>query len=112
MEQSTQISLGQRSFSQLALTCLLGMLFGLMLFLLMTVLQGVEDTADTSPMSPQGMFFATWVVMSVPAYPLMVYFIFKLNKRDLEEEHRIREEKKKARRSKGGGPPIMNKGGF
>ena len=95
-----------------ALACLLGMIFGLMLFLLMTVLQGVDETADTSPMSPQGMFFATWAVMSVPAYPLMVYFIFKLNKRDLEGEQKIREEKKKARKSKGGGPPIMNREGF
>ncbi len=95
-----------------ALACLFGMLFGLMLFLTMTGLQGFDDTADSSPMSPQGMFFATWGVMTLPAYPLMVFFIFKLNKRDLEEEQRVREEKKKARRSKGGGPPIINKGGF
>ena len=95
-----------------ALACLFGMLFGLMLFLLMTGLQGADETADSSPMSPQGMFLATWGVMSLPAYPLMVLFISKLNKRNLEEEQRIREEKKKERRSKGGGPPIMNKGSF
>jgi hypothetical protein len=97
---------------KVALASLFGMLFGLMLFLLMTGLQGFDDTADSSPMSPQGMFFATWGIMTLPAYPLMVFFIFKLNKRDLEEEQRVREEKKKERRSKGGGPPIMNKGGF
>jgi sugar phosphate permease len=95
-----------------ALAGLFGILFGLMLFLGMTGLQGFDDTADSSPMSPQGMFFATWGVMTVPAYPLMVYFIHKLNKRDLEAEQKIREDKKKERRSKGGGPPIMDKGGF
>ncbi len=92
-----------------ALASLLGMLFGLILFFIFTT---VEDTADTSPMSPQGMFFSTWVVMSIPAYPLMVFFISRVNKRDLEAEQKIREEKKKARREKGGGPPIMNKSGF
>jgi hypothetical protein len=92
-----------------ALSSLFGMLFGLILFFVFTT---VEDTADSSPMSPQGMFFATWSVMTIPAYPLMVFFISKVNKRDLDEEQRIREEKKKERRSKGGGPPIMNKPGF
>ena len=92
-----------------ALSSLLGMLFGLILFFVFTT---VEDTADSSPMSPQGMFFATWAVMTIPAYPLMVYFISKVNKRDLDAEQKIREEKKKERREKGGGPPIMNKTGF
>jgi hypothetical protein len=92
-----------------ALSSLLGMLFGLILFFIFTT---VEDTADSSPMSPQGMFFATWSVMTIPAYPLMVFFISRLNKRDLDAEQKIREEKKKARREKGGGPPIMNKSGF
>ena len=92
-----------------ALASLLGMLFGLILFFIFTT---VEDTADSSPMSPQGMFFATWVAMSTPAYPLMVYFVFRVNKRNLEEEQRIREEKKKERRSKGGGPPIKKQPGF
>ena len=92
-----------------ALASLLGMMFGLILFFIFTA---VEDTADSSPMSPQGMFFATWAAMSIPAYPLMVYFVFRVNKRDLEEEQRIREEKKKERRSKGGGPPIKKQPGF
>jgi len=92
-----------------ALASLLGMLFGLILFFIFTT---VEDTADSSPMSPQGMFFATWVAMSTPAYPLMVFFISRVNKRDLEAEQKIREEKKKARRTKGGGPPIKKQPGF
>ncbi len=92
-----------------ALASLFGMLFGLILFFVFTT---VEDTADSSPMSPQGMFLATWGVMTIPAYPLMVFFVSRVNKRDLDEEQRIRKEKKKASRSKGGGPPIMNKSGF
>ena len=46
-----------------ALASLFGMLFGLILFFIFTT---VEDTADSSPMSPQGMFFSTWAVMSAP----------------------------------------------
>ena len=41
----------------------------------------------------------TWGVMSLPAYPLMVFLVSRVNKRDLEEEQRIREEKKKATQS-------------
>jgi len=92
-----------------ALASLLGMLFGLILFFIFTA---VEDTADSSPMSPQGMFFSTWAAMSTPAYPLMVYFVFRVNKRDLDAEQKIRDEKKKQRRSKGGGPPIKRQPGF
>ena len=52
-------------------------------------------------------------VMSLPAYPLwMVFLVPKVNKRDLEEEQRIRDEKRKGRKAKGGGPPIMNRDGF
>jgi hypothetical protein len=54
----------------------------------------------------------TWGVMSLPAYPLMVFLVSKVNKRNLEEEHRVREEKKKELRSRGGGPPIMDRDGF
>jgi len=92
-----------------ALASLFGMLFGLILFFIFTT---VGDTADSSPMSPQGMFFGTWAVMTIPAYPLMAFFVSQVNKRDLEKEQRIREEKKKQRRSKGGGPPIKNQPGF
>ena len=55
----------------------------------------------------------TWGVMSLPAYPYwMVFLVPKVNKRDLEEEQRIRDEKRKERKAKGGGPPIMNRDGF
>jgi sugar phosphate permease len=95
-----------------ALSSLLGMLFGLMLFLLATALTTTEPGADSSPMSPQGMFMATWGVMSLPAYPLMVFLISKVNKRDLEAEQAERDRKNKERKSKGGGPPIMDREGF
>ena len=51
-------------------------------------------------------------VMSLSAYPLMVFLVSKVSKRDLEEEQRIRDEKRKERKAKGGGPPIMNRDGF
>ncbi|MFQ5450861.1 MAG: hypothetical protein ACE5E9_09545, partial [Nitrospinaceae bacterium] len=87
-----------------AISALLGMLLGLLLFLLSL---GVQDQADSSPMSAQGKFLFTWGVMSLPAYPLMVFLISRVNKRDLESEQKAREEKKKQKRTKGGGPPIM-----
>jgi hypothetical protein len=37
----------------------------------------------------------------------MAFMVKGLNKRDLEEEHRIRTENKKIR--KGGGPPIIDR---
>ena len=43
---------------------------------------------------------------------LVVFLVPKVNKRDLEEEQRIRDEKRKERKAKGGGPPIMNRDGF
>jgi len=54
----------------------------------------------------------TWGVMSLPAYPLMVFLVSKVNKRDLDEEQKIRDKKKKERKSRGGGPPIMDRDGF
>jgi hypothetical protein len=50
--------------------------------------------------------------MSLPSYPLMVFLVSKVNKRNLEEEQRVREEKKKKSRERGGGPPIMKRDGF
>ncbi len=93
-----------------ALSSLMGMLFGLVIFLVITTLTPVDPDADSSPMSPSGMFLGTWVIMSLPAYPLMIFMVSKLNKRDLEAEQVKRDARKKER--KGGGPPIMNKGGF
>ena len=70
---------------------------------------GGAEREGPAPISTQAQFMLTWGVMSLPAYPLRVFLVTKVNKRDLEEEHRIREEKKKARKAKGGGPPIMDR---
>jgi hypothetical protein len=84
----------------------LGMIIGL-------AIAGNTPNEGTAPISAQGKFMFTWAVMSLPAYPLMVFLVSKVNKRDLEEEQRIRNEKKKARKAKGGGgPPIMKRDGF
>ena len=89
-----------------AISSLLGIGIGMMIGL---ALSGGDPTEGTAPISTQGKFMLTWGVMSLPAYPLMIFLVSKVNKRDLEEENRIREEKKKARKAKGGGPPIMDR---
>ena len=91
---------------KVAISSLLGIGIGMMIGL---ALSGGEATEGTAPISTQGKFMLTWGVMSLPAYPLMVLLVSRVNKRDLEEEHRIREEKKKERKSKGSGPPIMDR---
>ena len=95
---------------KVAVSSLLGIAFGLVLWAVSLAVTGTEESADSSPISPAGKFLATWVAISVPAYFAMVFMIRGLNKRDLEEEERIRIEKKKNR--KGGGPPIMNRDRF
>jgi len=95
---------------KVAISSLFGILFGLVLWALSMILTGGEDGADSSPISTGGKFLIVWVAMSLPAYPLMVYMVTQVNKRDLDEENRIRLEKKKNR--KGGGPPIMDRDGF
>ena len=95
-----------------ALSSLMGMLFGLVIFLVITTLAQVDPDADSSPMSPSGMFLATWAVMSAPGYPLMVFLVWKVNKRDLKAEQVKRDKKKKEQKGKGGGPPIMDREGF
>jgi len=92
-----------------AISSLLGMGLGMMIGL---AIAGGVETEGTAPISVQAKFMLTWGVMSLPAYPLMVFLVSKVNKRNLEEEHRVREEKKKELRSKGGGPPIMDRDGF
>ena len=89
-----------------AISSLLGIGIGMMIGL---ALSGGDPTEGTAPISTQGKFMLTWGIMSLPAYPLMVFLVSRVNKRDLEEEQRIREEKKKERKSKGGGPPIMDR---
>ena len=91
---------------KVAISSLLGIGIGMMIGL---ALSGGDPTEGTAPISTQGKFMLTWGVMSLPAYPLMVFLVSRVNKRDLEEEQRIREEKKKERKSKGGGPPIMDR---
>lgn len=95
---------------KVAVSSLLGIVFGLVLWALSLLVTGPEQGADSAPPSTAGKFLVTWMAISLPAYLAMVYMIRGLNKRDLEEEHRIRTEKKKNR--KGGGPPIMNRDRF
>lgn len=95
---------------KIAVSSLLGIIFGLVLWAISLAITGAGESADSAPISPAGKFMATWIAISVPAYFAMVYMIRKLNKRDLEEEQRVRAEKKKNR--KGGGPPIMNRDRF
>ena len=95
---------------KVAVSSLLGIVFGLVLWAASLAVTGAEQSADSTPISPASKFMATWVAISVPAYFAMAYMIRGLNKRDLEEEHRIRTEKKKNR--KGGGPPIMKRDAF
>ena len=92
-----------------AISSLLGMGLGMMIGL---AIAGNPESEGTAPISMQAKFMLTWGVMSLPAYPLMVFLVSKVNKRDLEEEQKIRDKKKKERKSRGGGPPIMNRDGF
>ena len=92
-----------------AISSLLGIGIGMIIGL---AIAGNAPTEGTAPISTQGKFMLTWGVMSLPAYPLMVFLVSKVNKRDLEAEQKIRDEKKKIRKAKGGGPPIMDRDGF
>ena len=92
-----------------AISSLLGMGLGMMIGL--AIAGGVENEG-TAPISTQGKFMLTWGVMSLPAYPLMVFLVSKVNKRDLDAEQKVRDQKKKERKEKGGGPPIMDRDGF
>jgi len=95
---------------KVAVSSLLGIVCGLLLWAINMLFSGPAQGADSAPVSPAGKFFITWVVMGVPSYFLLVFLVSRLNKRDLEEEDRIRQEKKKKRKSSG--PPIMDKDGF
>jgi len=89
-----------------AVSSLLGMLLGFVLFLAFGT--GGNEGTDGGMVSAGGKFMATWAVLSLPAYPLMVFLVHGVNKRDLEAEEVIRKIKKKNR----SGPPIMKKDGF
>ncbi len=94
-----------------AVSSLMGIILGLVLFGVKLMFTGAEEDAGNAPPSPGGAFFLTWMAMSLPAYCLMIFLVHGLNKRDLEEEDRIRQEKKKNRKG-GGGPPIMDRDSF
>ncbi len=89
-----------------AVSSLLGMLLGFVLFLAFGT--GGNEGTDGGMVSAGGKFMATWAILSLPAYPLMVFLVHGVNKRDLEAEEVIRKIKKKNR----SGPPIMKKDGF
>ena len=89
-----------------AVSSLLGMLMGFVLFLAFGT--GGNEGTDGGMVSAGGKFMATWAVLSLPAYPLMVFLVHGVNKRDLDAEDVIRKAKKKNR----AGPPIMKKDGF
>ncbi len=89
-----------------AVSSLLGMLLGFVLFLAFGT--GGNEGTDGGMVSAGGKFMATWAILSLPAYPLMVFLVHGVNKRDLDAEEVIRKIKKKNR----SGPPIMKKDGF
>ncbi len=89
-----------------SISSLMGMLLGMMLFFAFGT--GGNEGSDGGMISAGGKFMATWGILSLPAYPLMLFLIASLNKRDLDAEDVIRKEKKKNR----SGPPIMKRDGF
>ncbi len=92
---------------KVAISSLLGILLGMIIGL---AFAGNTDASDSNPVSMQAKLMMVWGMMCLPAYPLMVYLVSKVNKRDLDAEQAVREEKKKNRKG-GGGPPILNKDG-
>ncbi len=95
---------------KVAISTLMGIVFALILYAFSLMFTGAEEDAGAGVIAPAAKFFVSWMAMSVPGYLLSVVLISKVNKRDLDEEHRVRMEKKKGR--KGGGPPIMKRDGF
>ena len=95
---------------KVAVSTLMGIVSALILYGFSLMFTGPEETTGGRMMAPAAKFFTSWMAMSVPGYLLSVFLIGRVNKRDLDEEHRLRMEKKKA--LKGGGPPIMKRDGF
>ena len=91
---------------KVAISSLLGMLIGMLLGLAFGTSNGVHEGSMGTPR-----FFLAWGAMTTPAYPLMVYFVSQLNKRDLIAEAAERAEKRK-KRGTSNHPPILNKDGF
>ncbi|MFQ5717195.1 MAG: hypothetical protein ACE5GQ_08850 [Nitrospinales bacterium] len=92
-----------------ALSALIAMLVGFLGFLLSYALSGSSGSSDTTTFSANS-FFSVWVGLAIPSYLAMVFFVFRLNKRDLEAEDVVRRERKK--KSKSSGPPIMDRDSF
>ena len=92
-----------------AISSLLGMGIGMMIGL---AIAGGAEAEGTTAISTQAKFMLTWGVMSLPAYPFMVFLVSKVNKRNLEEAHSVRDQKKKVRKEKGSGTPITYREGF
>jgi hypothetical protein len=90
---------------KVAISSLLGMLIGMLLGLTF----GTSNAPHEGGMGTPKLLLA-WGAMTIPAYPLMVYFVSQLNKRDLEAEAAARAEKRKKRPPSH--PPILNKDGF
>ena len=89
-----------------SVSSLMGMLLGFVLFLAFGT--GGNEGTDGGMITAGSKFMLTWGILSLPAYPLMTFLIFGVNKRDLEAEEKIRKEKKKNR----AGPPIMKRDSF
>ena len=89
-------------------TAVLSLLGRLLVFVLFLAFGTGGEEGGGGTISASGKFMATWGVLSLPAYPLMVFLLFGVNKRDLEAEDLVRKEKKKSK----SGPPIMEKDGF
>ena len=95
---------------KVAVSTLVGIVSALILYAFSLMFTEADEDAGAAMIAPAAKFFVSWMAMSVPGYLLSVVLISKVNKRDLDEEHRVRMEKKKNR--KGGGPPIMKRDGF
>ncbi len=95
---------------KVAVSSLMGIVSALILYAFSLMFTKADEDAGAAMIAPAAKFFVSWMAMSVPGYLLSVVLISKVNKRDLDEEHRVRMEKKKNR--KGGGPPIMKRDGF
>ncbi len=95
---------------KVAVSSLMGIVSALILYAFSLMFKEAEEDVGSGMIAPAAKFFVSWMAMSVPGYLLSVVLISKVNKRDLDEEHRVRMEKKKDRQ--GGGPPIMKRDGF
>ncbi len=97
---------------KVAVSSLLGIVFGFLIGMGARAIMDIDQGTDTGggTLSGANYLAITWAVTAIPGYLVCVWRIASVNKRDLEAEHREREEKRKNRKK--GGPPIMEKDGF